>query len=95
MVYLKDLFCDLGYAIKRENFATPTSYEDVTACLCRKTIFTIVDTKDGFHKLYEKSSKLCNFNTPYGRISFTHFPIGISSAPKVFQKHWEKNSQKE
>ena len=33
----------------------------------------------------EASSKLCTFNTPYGRYRFTRLPFGIKSAPDVFQ----------
>ena len=36
-------------------------------------------------KLEEASSKLCIFNTPYGRYRFTRLPFGIQSAPEVLQ----------
>ena len=44
--------------------------------------------KDGFWniELDEESSKLCTFNSPFGRYSFTRLPFGIKSAPEVFQK---------
>lgn len=78
---------DLNQAIKREHYAIPTS-DDVTARLHGKNLFTIIDMKDGFWqlKLDEESSKLCTFNTPFGRYSFARLPFGISSAPEVFQK---------
>ena len=44
--------------------------------------------KDGFWqvKLDEESSRLCTFNSPFGRYSFCRLPFGISSAPEVFEK---------
>ena len=41
-------------------------------------------------KLGEASSKLCTFNTPFGRYRFTRLPFGILSAPEVFQNHTSK-----
>ncbi|VDI40083.1 Hypothetical predicted protein [Mytilus galloprovincialis] len=35
---------------------------------------------------YEPSSKLCTFNTPFGRYRFARLPFGINSASEVFQK---------
>ena len=44
--------------------------------------------KDGFWQveLDEESSRLCTFNTPFGRYSFHRLPFGVSSAPEVFEK---------
>lgn len=36
-----------------------------------------------------KSSKLCTFNTPYGRYKFLRLPYGISSAAEVFSKQFK------
>jgi len=36
-------------------------------------------------KLDEQSSKVCTFNTPFGKYRFTRLPFGIKSAPEVFQ----------
>ena len=81
---------DLNMAIKRQHYAIP-SCEDVLSRLHGKRVFTIIDMKDGFWqiKLDEASSKLCTFNTPFGRYSFKRLPFGISSAPEVFQKYNE------
>ena len=78
---------DLNKAIKREHFVLPTC-EDVLAKLHGKSIFTIIDQRDGFWQigLDGSSSKLCTFNTPFGRYSMKRLPFGISSAPEVFQK---------
>ena len=50
-------------------------------------VFSVLDATSGYWqvKLDEASSKLCTFNTPYGRHHFTRLPFGIKSAPKVFQ----------
>ncbi|XP_059415130.1 Fc receptor-like protein 5 [Carassius carassius] len=52
------------------------------------SIFTILDEKDGYWqiKLDEPSSKLCTFNTPWGRYRFLRLPFGIKSASEVFQQ---------
>ena len=36
--------------------------------------------------LDDASSRLCTFNTPFGRYRFTRLPFGIKSAPEVFQR---------
>ena len=77
----------LNKAIKREHFQIPT-FDDVIAELNGKRMFTIIDMRDGFWhiKLDDASSKLCTFNTPFGRYSYLRLPFGISSAPEVFQR---------
>jgi hypothetical protein len=78
---------DLNKAIKREHYMIPT-VEDIVSKLHGKRIFSIVDLKDGFWniKLDDESSKLCTFNTPFGRYSFCRLAFGISSSPEVFMK---------
>ena len=62
---------DLNKAIKREHQMIPT-VEDIVSKLHGKRLFSKVDLKDGFWniKLDDESSKLCTFNTPFGRYSF-------------------------
>jgi len=62
---------DLNRAIQREHYAIPT-FEDVSAKLCGKSLFSVIDMRDGFWQvqLDEESSRLCTFNTPFGRYSF-------------------------
>ena len=78
---------DLNRYIKREHFLIPTC-DDVTAHLHGKRIFSVIDMKDSFWQvvLDEESSKLCTFNTPFGRYSFGRLPFGVSCAPEVMQK---------
>ncbi|KAJ8349864.1 hypothetical protein SKAU_G00249940 [Synaphobranchus kaupii] len=77
--------CDLSKAVKRQHIPTP---EDVRSKLAGKSIFTILDEKDGYWqiKLDEPSSKLCTFNIPWGRFRFLRLPFGIKSASEVFQQ---------
>lgn len=51
-------------------------------------VFSVVDANHGFWQVHldEETSKLCTFNTPYGRYRFLRLPFGVSSAPEVFQR---------
>ena len=81
----------LSEAIKRERHNIPTP-ADVQSQLSWKTIFTVVDMKDGYWhvKLSDESSYYCTFNTPWGRKCFLRIPYGISSASEVMQKQNEE-----
>jgi len=81
----------LNLAIKREHYVIPTA-DDIISRLHGKSVFTIIDMKDAFWqvKLDEASSKVCTFNSPFGRYSFLRMPFGISSAPEVLQKRNEE-----
>ena len=57
--------------------------EQVIASMPRAKVFSVLDATSG--KLDDASSKLCTFNTPYGRYRFTRLPFGMKSAPEVFQ----------
>ena len=50
-------------------------------------IFSVLDASSGFWQieLNQESSKLCTFNTPFGRYRFKRLPFGICSAQDVFQ----------
>ncbi len=77
----------LNKFIKREHFMIPTS-TDIISKLAGKTIFTVIDMKDGFWQcvLNKQSSDLCVFNSPFGRYKFNRLPFGISSSPELFQR---------
>ena len=51
-------------------------------------MFTVLDAKDGFSqvKLYEESTRMTTFYTPFGRYKWLRMPFGISSAPEEFQR---------
>ena len=78
---------DLNRAIKREHYPMKTT-EDMVAEMSDAKVFSVLDATSGYWqmKLDEKSSKLCTFNTLFGRYRFTRLPSGIKSAPEVFQK---------
>lgn len=40
--------------------------------------------------LNEQSSKLCTFNTPFGRYRFLRLPFGINAAPEIFHAEMVK-----
>ena len=52
------------------------------------TYYSKLDASQGFWQLQldEDSSRLCTFNTPFGRYRYKRLPFGISSAPEVFHK---------
>ncbi|XP_033756200.1 uncharacterized protein K02A2.6-like [Pecten maximus] len=78
---------DLNVAIQREHFPMKT-IEDVLAELPDAMVFSKLDATSGFWQLRldAESTKLCTFNSPFGRYSFTRLPFGIKSAPEVYQR---------
>ena len=61
--------------------------EDVVSRMPKAKYFSVLDASSGFWqiRLDRSSSKLCTFNTPFGRYMFKRLPFGIKSAPEVFQ----------
>lgn len=78
---------DLNKAIQREHYRLPTK-SDITSTMSGASYFTKLDASSGFYQIVldEESSKLCTFNTPFGRHCFLRLPFGISSAPEVFHR---------
>ena len=78
---------DLNKAIKREHFPMKT-IEEVVQNMSGAKVFTKLDATTGYWqlKLDERSSKLCTFNTPFGRYRFLRMPMGITSASDIFQR---------
>jgi hypothetical protein len=59
---------DLNRAVKREHYPMKT-IEEVVAGMPEAKVFSVLDATSGYWqmKLNEESSKLCTFNTPFGR----------------------------
>ncbi|KAL1262289.1 hypothetical protein QQF64_007554 [Cirrhinus molitorella] len=77
---------DLNAAIEREHYPMLTIEEVVT--MPRAKVFTTLDAQSGYWqiKLDEESSKLCTFNSPFGRFAYKRLPFGISCAGEMFQR---------
>ncbi|KAL1446513.1 hypothetical protein WDU94_015619 [Cyamophila willieti] len=77
----------LNKAIVREHFLMPTP-EEITSRLAGNQVFSVIDMKNGFWqiKLDSESSKLCTFNSPFGKFKFNRLPFGLSCSPEVFQR---------
>ena len=77
----------LNLAIKREHYPMKT-IEEIVAEIPGAKVFSTLDAKSGFWqiKLSEESSKLCAFNSPFGRYRFTRLPFGIKSALRSFRE---------
>jgi len=78
---------EINKSIIREMYQIPT-LEQIKTNLSNKSIFTVVDLKDGFYhcELDEESQKLCCFSTPFGCYKFLRLPFGLASAPEKFQE---------
>ncbi|CAC5384739.1 unnamed protein product [Mytilus coruscus] len=78
---------DLNKGIRRAHYPLKTT-EEMIANMPEAKVLSKIDAKTGFWqlKLTEESSKLCTFNTPFGRFRFKRLPFGIVSASEVFQR---------
>jgi transposase InsO family protein len=78
---------DLNKALKRE-FHPITSIEDVTTRTDGSKYFTCLDANQGYFQigLDKESQKLTTFITPFGRYQYKRLPMGITSAPEIYQR---------
>lgn len=75
----------LNKAILRGPYPTRTVEEVVTKTNGAK-FFSVLDANSGYWQIVldKESSKLCTFNTPWGRYSYTRLPFGIKTAGDIF-----------
>ncbi|XP_041362849.1 uncharacterized protein K02A2.6-like [Gigantopelta aegis] len=78
---------DLNKAIKRNPYYVRT-IDDVIPKVSGATHFSILDARNGYWQvdIDEESSKLCTFNTPWGKYLWTRLPFGLTVSGDVFQK---------
>ena len=67
--------CDLNKAVLREHYPVKT-IEDILLEITEAKVFSKLDAVSGYWqiKLCKESQKLCTFNRPLGRYSFTRLP---------------------
>ena len=77
---------DLNKAVKRQHYPFLT-VEEVVSRLPNAKIFCKMDCTSGFWQLEldDESSKLCTFNTPFGRYRYLRLPFGIKCASELYQ----------
>jgi len=78
---------DLNKTVKREYCLMGTIDEIITR-MPNANIFSVLDVSSRFWQvsLNHHSTKLCTFNTSYGRYMFKRLPFGLSSSQDIFQK---------
>ena len=62
--------------------------DDVIPKVNGATHFSILDARSGFWQvnLDEESSRLCTFNTPWGKYRWTRLPFGLTCSDDAFQE---------
>ena len=80
---------DLNKALLRE-YHPMSTIEDVTTRTNNSKYFTVLDANMllGYFQieLTKESQYLTSFNTPFGRYQYLHLPMGVSSAPEIYQR---------
>lgn len=77
----------LNSRVLKQKFPFPL-IEDCLSRLNDKTVFTLLDLKDGFYniKLDPEVTKFFAFATPDGQFEYTRLPFGFCEAPAKFQR---------
>ncbi|KMQ89733.1 hypothetical protein RF55_10607 [Lasius niger] len=77
----------LNSRVLKQKFPFPL-IEDCLSRLNGKTVFTLLDLKDGFYniKLDPEVTKFFAFATPDGQFEYTRLPFGFCEAPAEFQR---------
>ena len=76
---------DLNKAVKRQHYPLLT-VDDVVSRMPNAKVFSKIDCTSGFWQLEldNESSKLCTFNTPFGRYRYLRLPFGIKCASELY-----------
>ena len=77
----------LNARILKQKYPFPL-IEDCLAQLSDRSVFTLLDLKDGFQqiKVNPRHTKYFSFATPDGQFEYVRLPFGFSEAPAEFQK---------
>ena len=77
---------DLNKAVKRQHYPLLT-VDEVVSRMPNAKVFSKIDCTSGFWQLEldNESSKLCTFNTPFGRYRYLRLPFGIKCASELYQ----------
>lgn len=77
----------LNSRVEKQKYPFPL-IEDCVAGLGDKSVFTLLDMKDGFHQInvHAEHTKYFSFTTPDGQFEYVKLPFGYSEAPAEFQK---------
>ncbi|CAB3987537.1 Hypothetical predicted protein, partial [Paramuricea clavata] len=78
---------DLNKVIKRNPYYVRT-IDDVIPKVSGATHFSILDARCGYWQveLDEESSRLCTFNTPWGKYRWNRVPFGLTCSGDIFQE---------
>ena len=74
-----------------EHYPLPV-VDDITTSCSGATPFSTLDAAKAFYQIQldEEISKLLTVNTPFGRYRYLRMPMGIKSAPEVYQQRMEQ-----
>lgn len=80
-------FRRLNKVVIKDNYPLPL-IDDLLDRLVNKTVFTKLDLKNSYYHLFmdKESIKYTSFVTPLGQYEFLRMPMGLKTAPQVFQR---------
>lgn len=78
----------LNVVLKREPYPLLPVLDSILPELFKASLFSVCDLKDGYLHciLYEASSHLTTFATPWGRYRWKNLPFGLKVSSEIFQK---------
>ena len=78
---------NLNKYVKRSRMQIPT-FEEIRASFSGATVFSVLDCTGGFYQIpiAEACQTILTFATPFGRYCYQRMPMGLTSAPEIYQK---------